>query len=244
MMGSNLWAVAASEPRVRTRCGVAARLLACFGTALLVACSGSGQADPAAEAPNEPVRHLGLFVAGDYIEFEACSGDAYSIDGPVLADLVSMRDQLVPGLEPLEAVFVDLLGTISDATSGPALDAIEMRRVAYEGGGCSRDDAGIFFRGLGNEPFWSVAIAEDGLSWTTPQGTTRYVHGGLLDGPQGEWIFDALDAEDQTVLTATITPEPCVDQMSGSWYHLTMRVDRGAEAFRGCAYRGPETEGG
>ena len=242
-MGSNLGMSTIREPRTRSLRRAAARLSAYLGVALMAACGGSENAESAAEAPVEPVRHLGLFVAGDYVEFEACSGLDYAIDGPVLADLVAMRDQLVPGLEPLEAVFVDLLGTINETNTGAALDAIEMRRVAYEGGGCSRDDSGIFFRGLGNEPFWSVAIAEDGLSWTTPEGTTRYAHSGLRDGPRGEWIFDALDAEDRTVLTATITPEPCVDQMSGSWYHLTMRVDRGADAFRGCAYLGPEMEG-
>lgn len=116
----------------------AAGLFSIGVVALTSGCSGpesDTSAASTATVSTEPIRHLGLFVAGDFIEFEACSGEPYSIDGPVLADLVSMRDQLVPGLEPLEAVFVDLLGTISDPASGPALDAIEMRRVAYEGGG-------------------------------------------------------------------------------------------------------------
>ena len=211
----------------------------------MASCGGEGAPDTAPDAPpaDVPTRHLGLFVAGDYVEFEACSGEAYAIDGPVMTDLIAMHEVLIPGLEPLEAVFVDLLGTISGSGADGALDALEMRRVAYEGGGCAGNDAGIFFRGLGTEPFWSVAIGEDGFSWVTPETTSNFTHNGLQDGLQGEWIFEGLNADNAVAITATIFQEPCVDQMSGSWYHLTMRVDRADQVFQGCAYLGPEMEG-
>lgn len=202
----------------------------------------SGEGAAAVPTDSGPTRIAGLFFYGDVVEFESCGGEVMTIDGPVIADLVSMHQQMTPGMEPLEAIFVDLLGTVDRSGFEPTLDALELRRVAYEGGGCDGTDEPFFFRANGTEPFWSLEVAEQGVLWTTPETTRRMPHGGLYDGPQGEWMFDGLDAAGTPVLTVTFLQIPCVNQMSGAWFHLSAEVDHDGRAWSGCAFLSPEFE--
>lgn len=209
-----------------------------------VACADGEEAPPvsAAEGGATPTRVLGLLTAGEIVDFESCDGSAMSIDGPVLPDLISMHSGMTPGLEPFEAVFVDVLGQVEERPEGLHLDAVELRRVAYEGGGCSRDDTRVFFRGSGSEPDWSIVIGEDGIAWTTPDENRNFATDGLYDGPRGEWMFDALDASDVSVLTVSIIQAPCADPASGAWSHLTIEVRESEARYEGCAYLSPEAE--
>ncbi len=218
--------------------GVMIGLLLCT-----TACGGGEEAgSESAPSATPPTRVLGLLTAGEVVDFESCDGEAMSIDGPVLPDLISMHAGMTPGSEPFEAVFIDVLGTVEEGPDGPHLDAVELRRVAYEGGGCDRDDRTVFFRGSGSEPVWSIVIGEDGIDWSSEEGRRNFTSNGLYDGPRGEWMFDALDAAEATVLTVSIVQTPCADPMSGAWSHLTMEVRSADARYEGCAYLSPEAE--
>ena len=227
----------------------AVRSTLCVLGLALAGCGGGSPPDDTSEADDTRAttstegRHLGLFFSDEIVEFESCDGVVMGVGGPRLTDLIEMHAQLTPGDEPLEAVFVDVWGEIVDASGEPRLDVLDLRRVAYEGGGCARNDERVFFRGSGNEPFWSVEIGEDGLVWTTPSGDERMAHSGLYDGMQGEWMFDGLDPDGSPVLTVEIVQDPCVDSMSGAWFHLSMTVRRDDGTYRGCAYMSPTAEG-
>jgi heat shock protein HslJ/membrane-bound inhibitor of C-type lysozyme len=92
--------------------------------------------------------------------------------------------------------------------------------------------AGATYRAHGNEPFWSLEIADSSLTLKTVDGspmtvTTRgpeFVDGGRrYASTSGGQSF-----------TATVLDRPCADNMSGMQYPNTVTVLAGGKEYRGC----------
>lgn len=210
----------------------------------LVACGGDAPPpddstlDTLRAAPPEPASITGfLTLEGEPVIARCGSGEELPVDGPALPDLLDLHTGLAPGVEPLEGVFVEVLGTVVEGPRGPEVDALEVRRAAWEGGGCGDTPADLAFQASGTEPFWSLTVLGETLVWRTPEGETTLDHGGPYRMERGGWQVDG-EGEGGTALTARFYPEPCQNAMSGAWFHMTAEVELDGEEYRGCAYSG------
>ena len=102
--------------------------------------------------------------------------------------------------------------------------------------GCAADDGDsdpsrLLFRGVGQEPGWTVEVRADSL---------RFV------GDYGQWTLSvprsavAVDSSaERTVyradrLAVVVAPEPCRDVMSGEPFSHTVTVTVDDDTYRGC----------
>jgi uncharacterized membrane protein len=215
---------------------------------------GGGEATSRGEADagpslvsSEPERLTGYLTVEDVPLLTLCgTGEEYTLDGPAYADLLDLHAVLAPGMEPMEGVFVDVLGARSEGERGPVVEVLEVRRAAWEGGGCSDAEPGLAFRAQGTEPFWSLSVLEDTLTWRTPEGQRTLAHRGPYRSDRGDWLVDGTPGPTVAgsgvtpVLMARFYPEPCRDAMSGAWFHMSAEVQLDGREYRGCAFAGGE----
>ncbi len=211
------------------------------------AASSASDAGPASEV-SAPIRITGFLTVEEGPILTLCStGEERTVDGPVFPDLLDLHSTLAPGMQPMEGVFVDVLGVLVEGARGPGVEALAVRRAAWEGGGCADPEPELAFRAQGTEPFWSLSVMGDTLTWRTPDGQRTLHHRGPYRSDRGDWIVDGT-AEPTTpgsgatpVLTARFYPEPCRDAMSGAWFHMSAEVDLEGREYLGCAFTGGES---
>ncbi|MEP7381450.1 MAG: hypothetical protein ABI910_07165 [Gemmatimonadota bacterium] len=95
------------------------------------------------------------------------------------------------------------------------------------------------FRLAGNEPFWSVRIAAEGLTYTTPDyqpgirfpGVAPEQHGTAL-----RWVTITSPPEAHTI-DVTLEEESCHDSMSDKTWTHTARVIFDGSTLEGCGER-------
>jgi putative lipoprotein len=199
---------------------------------------------------NGPVRVAGHMVFGrDRRDFQPCQGGAeYWVDGPALPDLLELHDALTPGVEPFEAVFVDVLAEVDEPPATGAgtalagtLDVLEVRRVAWEGGSCDATAPDLVVEARGNEPFWVLEVREGGVGFATPEGEwTWQAAGPPARSPEGWRASGTTDAGEPYALTLALGG--CQDSMSGAWSHLSATLVAGGREWTGCAWLGPAGE--
>lgn len=89
-------------------------------------------------------------------------------------------------------------------------------------------------RALGTEPFWSVDITRDGLTYTrVDQPTRRAPNRGVT--MQGTVATFATSTDIKEALNVTLIATECSDGMSDRVYPLTARVEIGNDSLTGCA---------
>lgn len=227
----------------------------------LMACSGevpAGDTEAAtadattAEAPGEASTAEAVLLSG-YLTVDQgpvlalCgTGEERTVDGPAYAELLDLHAVLAPGMQPLEGVFIEVLGAYVEGDRGPAVEALEVRRAAWEGGGCTDPQPDLAFRASGTEPFWSLSVMGESMTWRTPEGQEALEHRGPYRSDRGDWLVDGtFDAGAPvgatTALSARFYAEPCRDAMSGAWFHLSAEVAFEGREFQGCAYMGGES---
>lgn len=231
----------AGRLRIRARLPV-------VGALVLAACGGDASEPPlgSAATPEElpgraqPARYRGVLTLEGRPEVVLCEGTSVPVDGPALPDLLELHAVLTPGSEPMEGIFVDVLGQVQDAGGEPWLDALEVRRAAFEGWGCRRDESSAVLRASGTEPFWSLSVEREGATWSTPEAVETLVHDGPYTMTRGGWALEARTASAEPRLQAEFYAQGCQDPMSGAYSHLTVLVTLGDVRYRGCGYFGPE----
>lgn len=222
----------------------------------LAACGGEAPADDTGgpigggegEASTADVALLRGYLTVDQGPVLAlCStGEERTVDGPAYAELLDLHAALAPGVQPLEGVFVEVLGAFSEGDRGPSVEAIEVRRAAWEGGSCDEPQPGLAFRASGTEPFWSLSVLGESMTWSTPEGQEVLEHRGPYRSDRGDWLVDGTFEVGAPVgaasaLSARFYAEPCRDAMSGAWFHMTAEVAFEDREYRGCAYAGGES---
>jgi uncharacterized membrane protein len=92
---------------------------------------------------------------------------------------------------------------------------------------------GAWFRALGNEPGWSLAIHPERMVWITDWGSTRrtFATGWPETADDGAQVL-AGEGEDGT-LRVRIERDECVDDGDQRW-PATVTLGFGDRAFRGC----------
>ncbi len=227
---------------------LALALAACAGDAPDVEESMSELGDDTVPPPSlEPMRVTGyLTTEGSPVVTICGTGEERMVDGPAYLELLSLHDGLAPGVEPMEGVFVDVLATLDEGDRGPVLEVLEVRRAAWEGGGCAGPEPGMAFRAHGTEPFWSLVVRRETLEWRTPDGERTLQHRGPYRSDRGDWVVDGTEGPAAAgsavapALSARFYSEPCRDAMSGAWFHMSAEVAFDDREYRGCAYSGDD----
>lgn len=92
------------------------------------------------------------------------------------------------------------------------------------------------FTARGNEPFWSVQVEGDTLTYTTPELQPGKVLQAQRQAHAKGVTFRGQDAE--SGFTLDIQTTPCEDTMSGEPFEFTATFKYGAQTVTGCARRG------
>jgi len=87
----------------------------------------------------------------------------------------------------------------------------------------------------GTEPFWGATIADDTLTWSTPENIDGVALPVTRFAGRGGVSFSA--ELDGAALDAMVTPGECSDGMSDRTYPFTATVQIGNEQRNGCAWR-------
>jgi uncharacterized membrane protein len=215
----------------------------------------AGQAAPPASAGGAPARsddrmptvHAGrLAWTGTGYTLARCEGGT-----------VAVRDLSPENM--ISAVATDLGAERSpihlEAFGRPApdgrLDLVALSRAATEAR-CPPAGASIpVWRALGNEPFWSVAVADDGrLTLSAPgmadlplearraTGATAARSAAHPDAwaPRESARWEATDAQGRAV-ALSVWPAPCRDTMADAVYGWRAERSIGGAVERGCAWR-------
>ncbi len=129
------------------------------------------------------------------------------------------------------SLFPDLTGQI---TAANILTVNQLYRLQTEGHGCTDPDfSRLQLRASGNEPFWSILQTPKGLILNQagePALALPYIEEQLPDGR-----FQISTQADQQNLQLWVTPQQCIDSMSGTVYHLSARLQLNQQTFQGCA---------
>jgi putative lipoprotein len=176
-------------------------------------------------------------------EVRACDGETlWAVDSTGL--LWDLHREMVPGVTPYEELFVLLRGRRGDpmadgfgADYSGRFTVDQVLYMAREGFDCGYEPGDLYFRGFGNEPFWSIEVSASTIRLRQlgePDRLFDHVSGGQ---EQGGVRFQA-DSGGATALVATITDEPCRDSMSGAYFGHTVSLSIFGDALQGCALPG------
>ncbi len=227
-----------------------------FGSVWLCACSkpapeqattpdaSAAEADIAlpADLPTESsldMKRGRIALEDERARFQACDE---ATEWPVVDPTDVLRVTFANEPKPLE-LYVEMYGERADVLANAAGSAPQAAFVveevlyaapASEARGCAEPAPTYVVAARGNEPFWSIEVANDQLTWRQP------------DAPQ-ELVFDALDAEsaegtvgyqgsaDGHSIEVFVTAEPCRDSMSGAYFAYSARATFDDKQLTGCA---------
>lgn len=87
---------------------------------------------------------------------------------------------------------------------------------------------------LGTEPFWSLKIRPEGLTFSAPEAkaVTAKNDGPKVEADQAAW---SAAGSDGAPLSVVLKAAVCQDGMSGLSYPFTATVNAGGRALTGCA---------
>ena len=134
-----------------------------------------------------------------------------------------------------QTLFADIAGQRTD--SAAPLRVSKLYRLTQEGHRCDDPDfRQLIVRASGNEPFWSVRINKRGLLLDRP-GEQQWVLPYLEEQLGNDQINISSEANGQT-LELWLSPQRCVDSMSGAVSHLTAQLRINGQVLKGCASYG------
>jgi|JRYE01.1.fsa_nt_gb uncharacterized membrane protein len=238
-------------------------LSVCLGSLLLSGCSKQAsepmpveQAPPSvatvepdgvsspAELPAESslaLKRGTLSLASEHATFRLCAEETqlWVIDQTenVLRD--TFKGESLP-LELYVEAYGERMATPANVAAARAYGGLFiLEEVLYaapsgETRGCEEAAPAYVVAARGNEPFWSIEVADDKLTWRQPEA------------PQ-ELVFDAVQSEDAEgtvgysgsvqdhTIEVFITAESCRDSMSGAYFAYSARATFDGRQLTGCA---------
>ncbi|NKB87678.1 MAG: hypothetical protein GKS06_05605 [Acidobacteria bacterium] len=212
----------------------AARFVAVGALVLSVACgqAGSPAGGNTADAPDTANFVRGTMVTGETWQFRACDRD---IELPLhAADIVvrNVLDELSAGGGEL---YVEFNGRVGGRV--PAMTMTRLHYAARDTAGCGADALAEEYRAQGNEPFWSVTVEAETVTWRTPE----QIDGVEFTLAMRELVGDGLLLRAENVdgqLEASFAATACRDTMADAWFGYTVQVQYEGEVFYGCGRRG------
>ena len=94
---------------------------------------------------------------------------------------------------------------------------------------------GVLYRGIGNEPGWTVEIGpNDRLQLVTDYGEKKLEFAGAtVANDDGSMVYAAKAGDD--AIKVSVKQEACMDDMAGTTFDHSMVVEHGGKTLRGCA---------
>ncbi len=94
---------------------------------------------------------------------------------------------------------------------------------------------GVLYRGIGNEPGWTVEIGpNDRLQLVIDYGEKKLEFAGAtVANDDGSMVYAAQAGDD--AVKVSVKQEACVDDMAGTNFDHSMVVEHGGKTLRGCA---------
>lgn len=86
---------------------------------------------------------------------------------------------------------------------------------------------------LGTEPFWSIKVEPDKLTWSSPDDLTGTSYAAVGKASDGGWTYVGTLKGEAAELV--IQPGNCSDGMSDTVYPYSARFAWGAQRLSGCA---------
>jgi putative lipoprotein len=191
---------------------------------------------------------VGIVAVGEGVtELQPCDGSApVALQGPALANLVSIAERISMDTGPVATIFADLVvqprtGADADIPGGYGrlVDVMGVRRAAYEGFGCDGPlPSEVLLIAWGNEPFWRVEMRSDSLAeLIRPEEGTQPITVGSLQQDFEGIVFTGTMEGAGTVFME-LTTGTCQDGMSGALTHANAEFTVGGRRLRGCAWFG------
>lgn len=137
-------------------------------------------------------------------------------------------------------LFADLAGQLAGSQGNGndgRFDVSRLYRLQAEGQGC--DDINfkrLSLRASGNEPSWQVEVGSKGMVLNRP-GQEPLALPYLEEQLPDDRLSFSSEANGQR-LELWVTPQRCVDDMSGALNHLSAELRLDGEVMRGCAHFG------
>ena len=214
--------------------------------ALLPVFAGCQSLFPSDEpAPAPVVRLQGeLHVINNRLQFRPCQEKRqFILEDSGNTGLLQEAVSLLNGGKGV--LFVDLAGRmVASQVAGTdgQIDLTKLYRIQREGHGC--DDLNFkrqTLRASGHEPDWSIDANSQGLILQRPDQSDLVVP--YLEEQLPEGRFSLSSAANGQQLELWVTPQRCVDNMSGSVQHLRAELRINGQTLKGCgAYGGARQE--
>lgn len=173
-----------------------------------------------------------LSYGGDQWRFEPCTTQAHYRLVPSAEINEALKHHMT---ERTSGIFADLRGTLD--RSQRTFSAQQLYRLQTEGHACNDSDfPRLLVRASGHEPDWSILQTPQGLIFNQadqPALVLPYIEEQLPDGR----FYISSEANNQD-LQLWITPQQCTDSMSGTLYHLSVRLQWNQQTLQGCAAYG------
>lgn len=190
-----------------------------------------------------------LVLAPDQRVFKPCGGDReFWVNDATDGDLERTYAQLAGGGKPL---FVDVRGVLEAAPKAGAgasferaLKVVELRRADPAGGGCRENLRFFEVRAWGDDPFWRVDIARNGISWSSygaPSSVAFPYTPPRRNG--GEIRYAAVrEGVEPQALDLVLRPGRCTDPRTGAVTWLIVEGKLNDRRLTGCAYEGDRSQ--
>src|SRR5258705_589417 len=200
--------------------------------------AGSTAIDTSADESSSKIPRRGILASvGGALNFRECGA-------PAATTLTDPRGELAnalatPSAKPADGIYVELdnAPATADALAGTT---VVRARALGEGAAC---DAPVFdgeFAATGNEPFWAVAIRENGITFRSPDLPKGRTFPYALTRTETGSVLYATKIETPVVSTLEVALEPatCIDSMSGERRRFKAHVTLDGRKLDGCAAAG------
>jgi len=119
-----------------------------------------------------------------------------------------------------------------ERAGGPTVNCRESRAKSLVADARAR---GVAYRGQGNEPGWVIEVGPPGrLVFVTNYGQERHEFTNAKLTGDAAVGAEYRAERDKLPIVATVTLEPCQDDMSGAAYDYSVVVEFGGRSYRGC----------
>lgn len=126
-----------------------------------------------------------------------------------------------------------------DAAARAYRGAFILEEVLYatppsEANGCKEPAPTYVAAARGNEPFWSVEVADDKLTWRQPEAPQQLVF-DAVQAQDAEGTVGYSGAVEGHTIEVFFAMEPCRDSMSGAYFAYSARATFDGKQLKGCA---------
>ena len=191
-----------------------------------------------------------LVLGADQRVFKPCGGDReFWVNDATNGDLERVYQKLAGG--PGKPLFVDVRGVLESAPKDGAgaayprtLKVVEVRRADPAGPGCRENLRFFELRAWGEDPFWRLDIARNGITFSSygaPSSVAVPYTPPRRDGAETHYA-SVRDGADRHAVELVIKPGRCVDPRTGAVTWLSVEGKLDDRRLSGCAYEGERAQ--